>query len=81
MSYKLSVVNENIKLRTFKERLDEYKENQHLLKQMKSHNCLVSGIKRADGNYEYILEEGKLILKNRIGSKSKYDPMVWWCYL
>ena len=72
MSYKFSVVNQNIKLRTFKERLDEYKENQHLLKQMKSHNCLVSGIKRADGNYEYILEEGKLVLKNRIGSKSKY---------
>ena len=71
MSYKLSVVNQNIKLKTFKERLDEYKENQHLLKQMKSHNCLVSGIKREDGSYEYILEEGKLVIKKRNHSKSK----------
>jgi len=72
MSYKLSIVNHNIKIRTFKERLDDFKFNEHILKQMKSHNCLISGIKKQDGTYEYILENGKLILKNRIGSKSKY---------
>ena len=71
MTYKLSLENEKLPINSFQKRLDEFKETEFHLRKIEKYNCLVS-VKKADGLYEYHINNGIIILKKRIGSKSRY---------
>jgi hypothetical protein len=60
----LSVVN-------FNKRIENYKETEHYLRKLNKYNCLVS-VKKGNNYYEYHIDDGKIVLINRIGSNSKY---------
>jgi hypothetical protein len=71
-TYKKSVlVSNKLSINTFQKRLDEFKETEYYLRKLNKYNCLTS-VKNIDDIYEYHLDNGKIILKNRMGSKSKY---------
>lgn len=71
MTYKLSLENEKLPINSFQKRLDEFKETEFHLRKIEKYNCLVS-VKKADDLYEYYINNGLIILKKRIGSKSRY---------
>lgn len=71
MTYVLSATFEKIPINSFQKRLDDFKETELLFRKMNKYNCLVS-FKKSGDNYEYYLNNGLIILKKRIGSKSKY---------
>ena len=71
MTYKLSLENEKLPINSFQKRLDEFKETEFYLRKIEKYNCLVS-VKKADDLYEYYINNGLIILKKRIGSKSRY---------
>ena len=70
MTYKLSITNK-IPINSFQKRIDDFKETELFLRKLDKYNCLHS-VKKSNDVYEYYLHNGKIILKNRIGSKSKY---------
>ena len=72
MTYNLSIVGNKLTIKKFEERLKDYKETEFYLRKLNNYNCLNSVNINNNGDYEYELENGSLILKNRIGSKSKY---------
>jgi len=71
MTYNLSIVVNQLSIKSFQKRIDDFKETEFYLRKLDNNNCLVS-VKKSNDNYEYKLLNGLLILKNRIGSKSKY---------
>jgi hypothetical protein len=71
MTYNLSIVNDKLPINSFQKRIDDFKETEFHLRKIEKYNCLVS-VKKADGVYEYHINNGIIILKKRIGSKSRY---------
>lgn len=70
MTYKLSLTN-NLSVNSFQKRIDDFKEVELYLRKLNKYNCLIS-VNKIDNNYEYYLNNGVIILRKRIGSKSRY---------
>lgn len=71
MSYKSLIKKNQIVITSFQERLNNFIETQHMFNKVNKKNCLVS-IKKNENEYEYHIQDGIIILKERIGSNSKY---------
>lgn len=72
MSYNISIAVKNLEIHNFSKRLEKYNNIQKYLKTLNNHNCLKTIDINEKGEFIYELENGTLILKNRIGTKSKY---------
>ena len=70
MSYKSLIKKNQIVITSFQERLNNFIETQHMFNKVNKKNCLVS-IKKNENEYEYHIQDGIIILKERIGSNSK----------
>jgi hypothetical protein len=71
MTYKLSLTTNKFPVVNFQKRIDDFKETEFYLRKLNKYNCLLS-VKKSGDFYEYHIENGIIILKNRIGSKSRY---------
>ena len=66
-----SLIITDITIKNFQQRLKEFKETEFYFRKMNKYNCLKS-LKISSNIYEYILDNGSIILKKRIGSNSRY---------
>jgi len=63
------IINNNEK--KYNQRIINYKKIFKYLQEIKKKQCLISNINK-ENYHEYLIENGKIILKKQIGSKSKY---------
>ena len=71
MTYKLSLTYDKIPINTFQKRINDFKDTELNLRKLEKYNCLKS-VKKSGNFYEYYINNGLIILKKRIGSKSRY---------
>ena len=71
MTYKLSLTYDKIPINTFQKRINDFKDTELNLRKLEKYNCLIS-VKKSGNFYEYYINNGLIILKKRIGSKSRY---------
>jgi len=72
MTYNISKQSKKLQIKSFQDRINYFKETNFYLKKINNYNCLISVNINNNGDFEYEIQNGLLILKNRIGSKSKY---------
>ena len=70
MTYNYSLTNK-LTINTFQKRIDDFKETELYLRKLEKYNCLLS-VRKSGDFYEYYINNGVVILKKRIGSKSRY---------
>jgi hypothetical protein len=66
----------DINVNTFQDRLKLFKETEFYFRKMNKYNCLKS-LRKTGNVFEYILENGSIILKKRIGSNSRYGVIFF----